>query len=559
LALGEVFVSAATWVGIEPDAHLKEVSMHRGAKVAAIVICVLIVILIAIPLFINANTFRPKLESQLTDTLGRQVKVGNLSLSLFFGSVSADNISISDDPAFSQSPFVQAKSLKVGVEMMPLLFSKTLNITNLTLDEPEISLVRSQNGETWNFSSLGNTSLGKKGSAPPAASGAAGQQGQPEAAGSSSPANPNLSVAKLRVTNGRLTVSHAGSGEQPRVYDKVDIEVTAFSFANSFPFHLSADLPAGGTLDLDGTAGPINPANAALTLLQAKVSVKNMNLAASGFLDPASGIAGIADFEGTVSSDGREAKTMGTLKAEKLQVAQKGSPAGKPVEVQYSAVYNLAAQTGTITQCAISLGKAVANLTGTYDAHGAVTTVNMKMTGQGMPVDDLEAMLPAVGVKLPSGSELKGGTLALDLTITGPVDKLVTAGNVKLENSALAGLNLGSKLSAIPALSGKSVANDTTIQNFSADVRVAPDGTQADNINLTVPALGSVVGAGTVSPADALDFKMAADNIPFLVTGTTSDPKFEPDLKGLARSFLNGKNLKNNPLGGLGGLFGKKK
>jgi AsmA protein len=51
----------------------------------------------------------------LTAALGRQVKVGNLSLSLLSGGVTADNISIADDPAFSKTPFVQAKSLNVGV------------------------------------------------------------------------------------------------------------------------------------------------------------------------------------------------------------------------------------------------------------------------------------------------------------------------------------------------------------------------------------------------------------------------------------------------------------
>ena len=91
--------------------------------------------------------------------------MGNLSLSLFTGSVAADDISIADDPAFSKSPFVQAKSLKVGVEMIPLIFSKTLNVTELTLNQPEISLVKSENGEKWNFSSLGgnNTSAPKRG------------------------------------------------------------------------------------------------------------------------------------------------------------------------------------------------------------------------------------------------------------------------------------------------------------------------------------------------------------------------------------------------------------
>ena len=36
----------------------------------------------------------------------------------------------------------------------------------------------------------------------------------------------------------------------------------------------------------------------------------------------------------------------------------------------------------------------------------------MKLDGQDMPVDDLEAMLPAVGVTLPPKSQLKGGTVA---------------------------------------------------------------------------------------------------------------------------------------------------
>ncbi|HVI08136.1 MAG TPA: AsmA family protein [Candidatus Binatia bacterium] len=521
--------------------------MKPWMKIAAIVLGVLIVIVIAVPLFVDANTFRPTLESDLTGALGRQVKVGNLSLSLFSGSVKADNISIADDPAFSSSPFVQAKSLKVGVEIFPLIFSKALNVTELTLNQPEISLVRSPDGAKWNFSSLG----GKNSPAP-------SPSAQPAPA---SPAggNPNLSVAKLNVTDGRLTVSKAGSSAPPRVYDKVAIEVKNFSFTNSFPFKMAADLPAGGTLKLDGTAGPIDPNNAAQTPLQAKVSINHMNLAASGFIDPASGVAGLADFDGTVASDGKEAKTSGTLKADKLQVVQKGSPAGRTVQVNYTVTHHLATQQGTLTQCEVSLGKAVSNVSGTYDAHGAVTSINMKMTGQGMPVDDLEAMLPAVGVILPSGSQLKGGTLALNFTIVGPVDKLVTTGTLKMENAALQGFSLGSKLSAIPAIGGKgSGEKDTTIKNFSADVRVAPEGTKADNIDLSVPPFGSVTGAGTVSPSNALDFKMKADMIPFTIQGTTSDPKFAPDMKGMATGLLKGVTGNKNPASSLGGLFKKK-
>ena len=86
--------------------------MRRTLKIVGIVVAILIVILIALPFFINVNSFRPKLEATASEALGRQVKVGNLSLSILSGSVSADNISIAEDPAFGNTPFVTAKSLR---------------------------------------------------------------------------------------------------------------------------------------------------------------------------------------------------------------------------------------------------------------------------------------------------------------------------------------------------------------------------------------------------------------------------------------------------------------
>ena len=555
--------------------------MKRFLKIVAIIVGLLIILLIALPFVIDANTFRPKLESELTGALGRKVKVGNLSLSLLSGGVSADNISIADDPQFSNSPFVQAKSLKVGVELMPLIFSKVLNVTELTLDQPQISLVKSANGEKWNFSSLGGTNP----SAPAPASGSAKDVPEKSANASkpsaeqTAPSTPadktssnatNLSIAKLNVTNGRVTVSRADSTEPQRVYDSVNIKITNFSFTSSFPFEMTANTPAGGSMKLTGTAGPIDANNAALTPLNAKISVQRLNLAASGFIDPAAGIAGIADLDGNIVSDGKDAKVKGTLKATKLQVVKKGSPAGQPVNVNFAVVHNLVRETGNITQCEISMGKAVSHLTGNYDAHGKVTTVNLKLNGENMSVDDLEAMLPAVGVILPPKATLKGGNLNVNLASTGPVDRLVTAGNVKLQNTQMANFNLGQKMAAISALAGKNTGNDTTIQNFSSDVKMSPQGTEANNLNLTVPAIGVLTGAGTVSPSNNLAFKMKADvsgmAIPFGVTGTTSDPKFTPDVKGLATGFLQGalnnqtnpNNQQQNPVNSVMGLFKKK-
>lgn len=548
--------------------------MKRILKIIGIVVAVLVIILIAIPFFINVNSFRPRIEAEASQALGREVKVGNLSLSILSGSVSADNISIAEDPAFGKNAFVTAKSLKVGVELIPLIMSKELHVTDITLEQPEITLLKTADGK-WNFSSLGGT---------------AAKAEKKSSSGSSAPAN--LSVAKLSVNNGKLIVGNANSKAKPHIYDQVNIRVTNFSATSQFPFSLTAKLPADGTADISGQAGPINQTDAAKTPFEAKVKVNNMNIVASGFIDPASGIAGLANFDGTLNSNGSMAKAVGTFTGNKLQFSPKGSPAPKTVVIKHTVDVDLDKQSGSLTQGDVEIGKAVAHLTGAFKTEGETQVLNMKLNAPNMPVEELQAMLPALGVVLPSGSQLKGGTLSADLSIVGPIDKLVIAGPVKLSDTKLSGFDLGSKLGALSAFAGKAVSNpDTTIQNFSTNARVAPEGTRADNLNLTVPAIGVITGAGTVSPVGALAFKMLANlhggmagglaqvagmssgkgGIPFSIAGTTSKPEFVPDIKGMAtgmagnalQGVLNGGKVPGaktgSPMDALGGLLGKKK
>lgn len=551
--------------------------MKRVLKILAILIAVVLVVAIALPFVLDVNMFRPQIQSELSAALGRQVNIGDLHLSILTGSVSADNVAIADDPAFSSQPFVRAKSLGVGVELMPLIFSKALHVTDLTLTQPQVALLRNASGR-WNFSSLGSKS--GPGSAPRPAAGNAPPANQ--AAGDPPPAaNPDLAVSKLIVRNGTVSMADVSTHEKPQIYPNVDITVQDFAFNSKFPFTLSAGLPGGGTAKLDGKAGPINASDASLTPLETKIDVSHLDLAASGFVAPSSGIAGIADFSGTVSSDGRQAQSSGTASVSKLKVSPKGSPAPRPVNLRYATSYELQKQTGQLTQGDVTIGKALARLTGTYAIQPTATILNMKLNAANMPVDDLVAMLPALGVTLPSGSSLKGGTLTANFTIVGPLDKLVITGPLALVNTQLTGFNLGSKLSAISALSGAKTGSDTTIQNFSTDARVAPEGISTQNVNLNIPALGVVTGSGTISPQDALNYHMEAKlsggvvggltqlvgmgskggGIPFFIQGTTSDPKFVPDVKGMFSSQFKsqGQNPASNIVQGISGLLGKKK
>jgi AsmA protein len=554
------------------SADVKSIAAKPVVKIVGIIVAVLIVLVVALPFFINVNNYRPEIESSLTSALGRPVKVGNLSLSILSGSVKADQLSIGDDPKFSNSPFIQAKALAVGAELMPLIFSKKLNVTKIVIDHPEIFLLRNHEG-VWNFSSIG----GQTTSSQPA-----------NAPKSSSNSTSNINIAKLDVNDGTVTVGSSTGKRKPIVYNNVNITVRDFAFTSSFPLTASVGLPGGGSLKIEGTAGPINASDSALTPVQGKLHMTKLDLSQSALVDPTLGITGSADFDGTLTSDGHIAKASGTIKGTSLKLVPAGKPAGAPVQIVFAVDHDLKTETGKVVQGDISTGKAAAKLTGTYNMKGDTTSIQTKLAGEGMPVDDVEKLLPAFGVILPSGSQLKGGTISAEIDSNGPLDKLVSTGWIKMSNTTLAGFNLGSKLSTLSTLTGKqpSTGNDTQIQNLSSNVRYAPDGTRLDKIDLTIPSLGTVTGAGTISPSNALDFKLLANlsggvgggltkaagmgsgGIPISVGGTTSNPSFMPDMKGVMNSQLKGqlKGLvpggqggQNNPVGGLGGLFGKKK
>jgi len=160
-------------------------------------------------------------------------------------------------------------------------------------------------------------------------------------------------------------------------------------------------------------------------------------------------------------------------------------------------------------------------------------------------------------------------------------------------------------------LTGLKTGQDLDIEKLTTNLRMAPDGLQAENFLAVVPALGNLNGAGHGGFQNNLDFKMAATlansatyassggapasgyrgvlgaigggkgnckgaTIPFQIHGTTADPKFVPDIGGTAASLLqsqlgcagaatagaNPQQQTQNPadaINALGGLFKKKK
>ena len=336
-----------------------------------------------------------------------------------------------------------------------------------------------------------------------------------------------------------------------------------------------------------------------------------------------------------MQSNGEMLNATGTARVDGIKLAKNGQPSAKPVEAQFALAQNERAMTGNLQHATVSVGRATFNLSGTYQTSGPTTAIDLKVNGQAVPIDEIEAFLPALGVRLPQGSRLQGGTVTTALTVSGSTAAPVISGPVRIENTQLAGFDLGAKLSTLSRLTGGKIGSatgsGTHIRSLSMNVREAGGGIRTDNIALAVVGVGTATGAGSVSESGALDYNVllkltdltgvplngatsAAPSgggglaglagglsglipgggggagalgavggltsgvlkagIPVAIGGTTSNPTFMPNVRGLAtgvgmnaaQGLLQKKTGQTNPAGkvvgdpvknALGGLFGK--
>jgi AsmA protein len=538
--------------------------MNRALRWLGILVALLLVIALSLPFLIDANQFRPRLEAALTQSLGREVKLGDLKLSILSGGVTATELSVADDPSFSQTPFIRAKSLKVGVELQPLLFSRKLNVTGIEIENPDIALAQSSTG-IWNFASLGGKSAAKE----PASSPGSMQ---------------DLTVKLVKITNGRLSLKTAGE-TQLKVLEKLNIEVDDFAPSAAFPVSLAADIQGGGDVKLNGKAGPIDQQDVSETPFDVALKLNKLNIVKAGFVRRSTGFEGLVSIDGNAYSTGHELQLKGAIEAAQLKLAKAGKPANRTVAFDFVLNNDLRKRSGTLTRGEVHIGKAKAELTGTYRIENNDTVLHAKLAAPAMEVQELAAMLPALDIVLPRGSSLQGGTAVVNVTVDGATDKLVSDGTLALQKTRLAGFDLGSQMNTVARLTGIQVSPNTDFDNISAVVHAAPAGMRVDKISVIAPAIGELSGAGTISPANALDFKMRAKlhtgnlmnivspsgqtAVPFSIEGTSAEPRFVPDVKGIVGGIAAGmaaerlKPLTDTDIGkqatGILDLFKKKK
>ena len=149
--------------------------------VASGFVFLLVFVVVALLFFVDANTYKPRLEAAASRALGMDVRVGGrLGIDLFPGlDITLEEVHIGNQGADVAS----VKEARIGIDLFPL-FQKKIRIGTIALNHPSFSIERDRDGN-FNFET-------------------------PEADGGRLPA---LGLSKISVSEGTLLFADKQSGE----------------------------------------------------------------------------------------------------------------------------------------------------------------------------------------------------------------------------------------------------------------------------------------------------------------------------------------------------------
>lgn len=252
--------------------------MRKFAFVVVGLVLLIVIGLLAAPLFIDVNRFRPEIAARASAALGRTVRIdGPLAISL----LPVPTVSVSDVHV-ANAPNAQAKDLLVLPELdlrlapLPLLAGRIV-ATSLVLVEPVLDLERLPDG-SYNWSRPAKT--------PPPTS---GRSAPAEAAPSGKTA---VTVQKLDIRGGRVIYRHDKSVER---LEKLDAKASMGSLQG--PLQVSGSAEFGGApFTFEADAGRVGAERTPVHLL--------LQTQPGGRLELAAEVAGDGTYTGRLTLRG---------------------------------------------------------------------------------------------------------------------------------------------------------------------------------------------------------------------------------------------------------------
>src|SRR5690349_2100232 len=115
------------------------------AKILLSVLVLLLLVVIAVPYFLNVDRYRDTIASAIEKQTGRKVTLGPIHARLFPGAgVSVSDLHIGNPPGFPTGDLVGADEIRVNVALAPLLHG-TIHVNSVDLVRPKLILLTESN------------------------------------------------------------------------------------------------------------------------------------------------------------------------------------------------------------------------------------------------------------------------------------------------------------------------------------------------------------------------------------------------------------------------------
>jgi AsmA protein len=490
--------------------------MRKVGIVIAVLLVLVVAVLAIAPKMINVNRYHDEIQNQLSAKLGRPVTLGAMSLSLLPPKFTVQNAVIAEDANFGQGTFAQMQSMAVRVKLLPLL-KKDIEIQSLTLEHPQVELVRNAQG-VWNFASLGKPAGATPAQQPsqPAPSAPAKPSPQQQPQGTQAPqssAGRNFELAHLDINDGTVAITDQQKHQSRAVYDHIDVTLKDYAANKPFSLTVQAHLPGSGkqVAKLDGKGGPINDANMLDTPFDGTLDLDQVSLSgAQKFLNSAAlqNTDAVLTGKADVKNAGGKLQSKGSLKAENANVH--GTEIGYPVTVDYDVTDDLTNDVIQVEHANVKLGSTPLSINGTVNTKSTPSLADLYVKANDVSIAEMARLAGAFGVAFNPGTQIAGRVNA-DIHAQGDLSSPSLNGSLAARDLQISGKDVPAPVK-VP-----SIQLQLTPQQIASNQFTASSGNTAVNVRFAMsqyttksPNVDAALKMDNANVADVLSIAKAA-------------------------------------------------
>lgn len=226
--------------------------MARPFKIFLIIIGVVLALLIsaavALPLLFDPNNYRDDIQRTVKDNTGREFTLGDIKLHVFpWLAVRVADVKLGNAAGFGAEPFAQVSEANVGVQLLPLLFSKKVVVSTVTVKGLKLNLAKNKEGLS-NWADLSEEKPQR-------------EEKPPKPQGKNGFKTSDLNIGGVDIQNAVLSYADAQTGKSYRV-ENLNLTTGKVKPGQPFDFKLAlallstapelkAAITLAGTLDAD--------------------------------------------------------------------------------------------------------------------------------------------------------------------------------------------------------------------------------------------------------------------------------------------------------------------